>query len=105
MRRGPAGTGADTARRKPSRRALQLGFFSGALTVSGGACGVAEGGRITAGPVSVLAGATLFGHGQMGGPVSVASNGWLQAGTAAACGTLAVGGDLTFAPGACIAAR
>lgn len=82
-----------------------VGDATGALTVSGGACGVAEGGRITAGPVSVLAGATLFGHGQMGGPVSVASNAWLQAGTAAACGTLAVGGDLTLAPGACIAWR
>ena len=82
-----------------------VGDATGALTVSGGACGVAEGGRITSGPVSVLAGATLFGHGQMGGPVSVASNAWLQAGTAAACGTLAVGGDLTLAPGACIAWR
>lgn len=82
-----------------------VGDGTGALTVSGGACGVAEGGRITAGPVSVLAGATLFGHGQMGGPVSVASNAWLQAGTAAACGTLAVGGDLTLAPGARIAWR
>jgi fibronectin-binding autotransporter adhesin len=82
-----------------------VGDATGALTVSGGACGVAEGGRITTGPVNVLAGATLFGHGQMGGPVSVASNAWLQGGTAAACGTLAVGGDLTLAPGASIAWR
>jgi len=79
-----------------------VGDATGALTVSSGACGVAEGGRITTGPVSVLAGTKLFGHGQMGGAVSVASNAWLQAGTAAACGTLAVGGDLTLAPGACI---
>ncbi|MGI6390080.1 MAG: PA14 domain-containing protein, partial [Kiritimatiellia bacterium] len=82
-----------------------VGDATGALTVSGGACGVAEGGRITTGPVNVLAGATLFGHGQMGGSVSVASNAWLQAGTAAVCGTLAVGGDLTLAPGANIAWR
>ncbi|MDD2349689.1 MAG: hypothetical protein PHS50_15680, partial [Kiritimatiellae bacterium] len=82
-----------------------VGDATGALTVSGGACGVAEGGRITTGPVNVLAGATLFGHGQMGGPVNVASNAWLQGGTAAACGTLAVGGDLTLAPGASIAWR
>ena len=82
-----------------------VGDATGALTVSGGACGVADGGCITTGPVNVLAGATLFGHGQMGGSVSVASNAWLQAGTAAVCGTLAVGGDLTLAPGANIAWR
>ena len=41
----------------------------------------------------------------MGGSVAVASNGWLMAGTPAVCGTLAVGGDLTLAPGACIAWR
>jgi len=77
-----------------------VGDATGPLTVSAGPCGVASGGRITTGPVSVASGATLFGHGQMGGNVSVASNAWLMAGTAAACGTLAVGGDLTLAPGA-----
>jgi len=82
-----------------------VGDATGALTVSGGACGVAGGGRITTGPVNVLADATLFGHGQVGGPVNVASNAWLQGGTAAACGTLAVGGDLTLALGASIAWR
>jgi fibronectin-binding autotransporter adhesin len=81
------------------------GTATGPLTVSAGACGVAEGGRITAGPVSVLAGATLFGDGLMGGNVAVASNAWLMAGTSAACGTLAVGGDLTLAPGALLAFR
>jgi uncharacterized membrane protein len=73
---------------------------TGAVAVTAGAFGVAENGRATAGPVSVAAGAMLFGHGQMGGHVTVASNAWLQAGTASACGTLQVGGDLTLAPGA-----
>lgn len=73
---------------------------TGALTVSAGAFGPGAGGTATLGPVSVAAGATLFGHGLVGGTVSIASNAWLQAGTASACGTLQVGGDLTLSPGA-----
>ena len=68
-------------------------------------CSALIGGCATLGPVSVAAGATLFGHGQMGGSVAIASNGWLMAGTPAVCGTLAVGGDLTLAPGARLAYR
>ncbi len=73
---------------------------TGALAVNAGAFGAAGGGVATLGPVSVAAGATLFGAGRVGGAVTVASNAWLHAGTPAACGTLQVGGDLTFAPGA-----
>jgi hypothetical protein len=50
--------------------------------------------------VSVAAGATLFGHGQLGGSVTVASNAWIHGGTPAVPGTLQVGGGLTLAPGA-----
>ena len=78
---------------------------TGPVAVNAGAFGVAAGGCATLGPVSVAAGATIFGHGQMGGSVAVASNGWLMAGTPAVCGTLAVGGDLTLAPGARLAYR
>ena len=78
---------------------------TGAVTVSAGAYGVAAGGRAPYGPVAVAAGATLFGDGQVGGNVSVASNGWLMAGTAAACGTLQIGGSLALAPGARLAYR
>ena len=74
-------------------------LFRSPLAVSAGAFGVAGGGRATAGPVSVAPGATLFGDGRMGGSVSVASNAWLMAGTASACGTLQVAGDLALADG------
>ena len=73
---------------------------TGPLAIRAGAFGVASGGRATSGPVTVAAGATLFGSGTVGGTVSVASNAWLQAGTAAACGTLQIGGGLAIAPGA-----
>lgn len=78
---------------------------TGLLAVNAGAFGVAGNGRATAGPVTVAAGATLFGSGTVGGSVAVASNAWLQAGTAADCGTLQTGGSLTLAQGTRIAWR
>jgi autotransporter-associated beta strand protein len=78
---------------------------TGAVAVIAGAFGAANGGTATLGPVAVAPGATLFGHGRVGGAVSVASNAWLMAGTASACGTLQVGGSLTLAQGARIAWR
>lgn len=73
---------------------------TGPLAVQSGAFGVAAGGTATLGPVSVAAGATLFGDGRVGGTVAVASNAWLAAGTPAAHGVLHVGADLALAPGA-----
>ena len=78
---------------------------TGPVTVSAGAFGVAGNGCATRGPVTVATGATLFGHGLVGGAVTVASNAWIQAGTASACGTLQTGGSLALAPGARIAWR
>ena len=78
---------------------------TGAVAVLAGAFGAANGGTATLGPVAVAAGATLFGHGRVGGNVAVSSNAWLMAGTAEACGTLQVGGSLSLAPGAQIAWR
>ncbi len=78
---------------------------TGAVSVAAGTFGVASNGRATLGSVGVLSGATLFGHGQVGGNVIVASNAWLQGGTVAACGSLAVGGDLTLLPGVRLAWR
>ena len=77
----------------------------GALAVNAGAFGVANGGCATLGDVTVADGATLFGDGSIGGNVSVASNAWLFAGTATACGTLHIGGSLTLADGAQISYR
>lgn len=73
---------------------------TGALAVSAGALCVAAGGTATLGPVTVADGAALYGDGHVGGDVAVLSNATLRAGTAAACGTLAIGGDLTLATGA-----
>lgn len=73
---------------------------TGPLAVQSGAFGVAAGGTATLGPVSVAAGATLFGDGRVGGTVAVASNAWLAAGTPAAHGVLHVGADLALALGA-----
>ena len=73
---------------------------TGLVAVNGGAFGVTGGGTATLGPVTVASGATLFGDGSIGGDVTVASNATIRAGTASACGTLAVGGDLTLEPGA-----
>lgn len=78
---------------------------TGPVAVNAGAFGVANGGAATLGPVSVAAGTTLFGHGRVGGAVSVASNAWIMAGTAGACGTLQIGGSLSLAQGARIAWR
>ena len=75
------------------------GNAGGALAVSAGAFGVADGGCATTGSVTVADGATLFGDGRVGGDVSVASNACLYAGTTNACGTLHVGGALTLAEG------
>ena len=76
-----------------------LNTAAGPLTVEGGAFGVGADGVATCGPVTVLDG-LLFGQGAVGGAVDIASGAWLQAGMPAACGTLAIGGDLTLAPGA-----
>lgn len=78
---------------------------TGPLSVSAGTFGVTEGGCATLGPVSVAAGATLFGDGRIGGDVAVSSNAWLRAGTATACGTLQIGGSLTLAQGVRLAYR
>ncbi len=78
---------------------------TGALAVNAGAFGVAANGRATLGPITVAAGATLFGDGRLGGTVTVSSNAWLMAGTASACGTLQVGGGLILTPGARLAYR
>jgi autotransporter-associated beta strand protein len=78
---------------------------NGPVAVSAGAFGVANSGTATLGPVSVASGATLFGDGRVGGNVSVASNAWIMAGTASACGTLQAGGNLALAQGARIAWR
>ena len=78
---------------------------TGPVAVNAGAFGVAGGGCATRGPVSVAAGATLFGNGRVGGDVLVASNAWLQAGTASACGSLQIGGSLTLALGTRLAWR
>ena len=78
---------------------------TGALGVSAGALGVINGGCATLGPVTVASGATLFGDGRLGGDVSIASNAWLKAGTATACGTLQIGGSLSLAQGALLAYR
>ncbi len=78
---------------------------TGPVAVNAGAFGVAGGGCATRGPVAVAAGATLFGHGLVGGNVTVASNAWLMAGTVSACGTLQTGGNLALAPGARLAWR
>jgi autotransporter-associated beta strand protein len=73
---------------------------TGALAVEAGALAVTGGATATLGPVTVAAGATLTGDGRVGGDVAVLSNATLRAGTASACGTLAVGGNLTLAAGA-----
>jgi autotransporter-associated beta strand protein len=73
---------------------------TGALAVHAGDLCVAAGGTATLGPVTVADGAALTGDGRVGGDVAVLSNATLRAGTAAACGTLAIGGGLTLAPGA-----
>jgi autotransporter-associated beta strand protein len=78
---------------------------TGPVAVNAGVFGVANGGTATLGPVTVAPGATLFGSGRVGGHVTVASNAWLQAGTASACGTLQVGGGLALAQGAQLAWR
>jgi autotransporter-associated beta strand protein len=78
---------------------------TGPLAVNAGVFGVANNGVATAGPVTVAPGATLFGHGLVGGAVTVASNAWLQAGTATSCGTLQIGGSLTLMPGTRLAYR
>jgi len=78
---------------------------TGPVSVNAGAFGVADGGTATLGPVTVASGATLFGNGLIGGAVSVASNAWIMAGTAAQCGTLQTGGSLTLAQGTCLAWR
>ncbi|MDD2599788.1 MAG: autotransporter-associated beta strand repeat-containing protein [Kiritimatiellae bacterium] len=74
--------------------------YTGSLSVNAGGFGVAGAGSATAGPVTVAAGATLFGDGLMGGRVIVHSNAVIHAGTAAACGTLEIGDGLVIAPGA-----
>ena len=74
--------------------------FTGPFYVNTGAFGVAGAGRATAGPVTVTAGATLFGDGLMGGRVTVLSNAVIQAGTESACGTLEIGDGLMIVPGA-----
>jgi fibronectin-binding autotransporter adhesin len=73
---------------------------NGAIAVNAGAFGVAGGGNATDGPVTVAAGATLFGDGRIGGSVTVVSNAFMHAGTADACGTLQIGGYLMINPGA-----
>ena len=77
----------------------------GPVAVTAGAFGVANGGTATLGPVAVAASATLFGNGRVGGDVTVASNAWIMAGTASACGTLQIGGNLTLVQGVCLAWR
>jgi autotransporter-associated beta strand protein len=78
---------------------------TGPVAVNAGAFGVANGGVATRGPVTVAPGARLFGNGTVGGAVIVASNAWIQAGTASACGTLWTDASLALAPGARIAWR
>jgi len=78
---------------------------TGPVAVNAGAFGVANSGTATLGPVTVATGAMLFGNGRVGGNVAVASNAWLQAGTASACGSLQIGGSLTLALGTRLAWR
>jgi len=73
---------------------------TGALNIEAGALCVSNGATATLGPVTVESGATLFGDGNVGGDVTVFSNATVRAGTASACGTLTVGGDLILKPGA-----
>ncbi|MCL1920485.1 MAG: hypothetical protein FWG50_05320 [Kiritimatiellaeota bacterium] len=73
---------------------------TGPLTVNGGALGVDLNGVATLGPVLVQNGSLLFGSGAFGGDVYVTADSGLHAGTAAACGTLAIGGLLTLEDGA-----
>jgi len=78
---------------------LRMTGFStatGPLTILGGAFGV-DGGVATLGPVLVLDGCLLFGHGLIGGAVDIEAGANLQAGTELACGTLTIGGHLTIA--------
>lgn len=77
-----------------------VGDASGAITITAGALGIAEGGTATTGKISVEAGATLFGNGSIGGGITVASNAVIYAGTPSACGTMQINGGLRLEPGA-----
>jgi len=68
---------------------------AGSLIVGGTA---ADSGAALDGAATVDAGAMLGGHGTVGGDVTIASGGRLSPGNS--IGTLHVGGDLSFAPGA-----
>ena len=77
--------------------------FAGTVAGAGGWAKEGQGTLTLAGPVTAtgplfLRAGTLVCD-ALGGDASVASNAWLRVGDVASCGTLDVGGTLTFAPG------
>ena len=71
---------------------------TGPLAITGGAVGIGNGGTLTLGPVLVQSGAQLFGHGHIGGNLTVAEGAslkWRYASPSQA-DTITLGGTLTL---------